>query len=93
MLAQGFQYRHLVGNAIDAIATGSILLHDGIAPKATNDTVERHILVGRERAYLGIGKAPDQFQGLHHRAMTVVVGVELQGEQEFERHAAIVSPV
>jgi hypothetical protein len=26
-------------------------------------------------------------------SLAVVVGVELQGEQEFERHAAIVSPV
>ena len=43
--------------------------------------------------YLAIGKALDQFQRLHHRAMAVVVGAELQGEQEFERHAAIVSLV
>ena len=53
LLAQGFQYRHLVGNAIDAIATGSILLHYGIAPEAANDTVERHLLVSGEGAYLG----------------------------------------
>src|SRR4029077_15445801 len=93
LLAQGFEYRHLVGDAIDAIATGNILLHYGIAPEAANDTVERHLLVGREGVYLGIGKALDQLQRLHHRAMVVVIGAELQGEQEFERHAAIVSLV
>src|SRR5260370_2942201 len=87
------EYRHLVGDPIDAVATGSILLHYGIAPEAANYTVERHLLVGRKGVYLGIGKALDQFQRLHHRAMAVVVGAELQGEQEFERHAAIASLV
>ena len=74
----------------DAIATGGILLHHGVAPQATHDAVERHLLFGREGSQLGVGEAFHQLQRLHDRTMTFVVGPELEGRQEFGHHAPVV---
>ena len=77
LFTQGFQYGYLVGDTINAITAGRVLFNHGVAPEDTHDTIERHLLVGRECPHLAVGEPLHKFQRLHDRAMAFVVGAKL----------------
>jgi hypothetical protein len=80
-LAQGLQHGDLIGDAVDAILAGGVLLDDRLAPQAPHDAIERNVLLGRKGPDLALGKALDQIERFHHRTVTVVVGAEVERGQ------------
>ncbi len=92
-LAQGLKHGDLIGDAIDAILTGSVLLHHRLAPQTPHDAIKRNVLLGWKDPDLALRKALEQVKRFHHRTVTVVVGAEVERGQQPGHHTSVVPTV